>query len=76
MWGAMDPRLVFVHGIGGPQQVEEERDRWVWALAEGTRRAGRSDVAADLVNDPGIFGSIRVLPRSCSISLKHKGEAN
>ena len=51
MWGAMDPRLVFVHGIGGPQQVEEERDRWVWALAEGTRRAGHSDVAADLVND-------------------------
>ncbi|MET9764519.1 alpha/beta hydrolase [Streptomyces sp. NPDC006372] len=36
----MKPRLVFVHGIGAPRDVEAEQGEWLRALAEGARRAG------------------------------------
>ncbi|MFJ2650006.1 alpha/beta hydrolase [Streptomyces sp. NPDC087420] len=38
----MKPRLVFVHGIGGPLDSAAERDEWVRALAEGARAAGHA----------------------------------
>ncbi|MYV51938.1 alpha/beta hydrolase [Streptomyces sp. SID3212] len=42
----MKPRLVFVHGIGGPLDSaaarDAERDAWVRALAEGARAAGHA----------------------------------
>nr|WP_042196286.1 hypothetical protein [Kibdelosporangium sp. MJ126-NF4]CEL22520.1 hypothetical protein [Kibdelosporangium sp. MJ126-NF4]CTQ89376.1 hypothetical protein [Kibdelosporangium sp. MJ126-NF4] len=46
----MRPKLVFVHGIGGPRQVDQERHRWTAALADGMRKAGHSDIAEDLAN--------------------------
>lgn len=46
----MTPRLVFVHGIGGPRQADTERERWISALAEGARRAGHSRAAARLID--------------------------
>ena len=44
------PRLVFVHGIGGPRNVDVERKRWISALATGARQAGHSGSAASLVD--------------------------
>ena len=42
----MKPRLVFVHGIGGPLDAVAELDVWLRALADGARaqatRAGSS----------------------------------
>ncbi|QXJ25776.1 alpha/beta hydrolase [Actinomadura graeca] len=46
----MTPRLIFVHGIGGPRRVERDRERWTRALAEGARRAGHSDAALGLAD--------------------------
>jgi len=46
----MAPRLVLVHGIGGPRQAGLERRRWIAALARGARKAGHS-VAADQLAD-------------------------
>jgi hypothetical protein len=46
----MRPRLVFVHGIGGPRRVDHERDRWTRALAEGADRAGHTAFAAELLD--------------------------
>jgi hypothetical protein len=45
----MAPRLVLVHGIGGPRQADLERQRWVAALAEGARKAGHSAAADRLI---------------------------
>ncbi|MFE1957848.1 hypothetical protein [Streptomyces sp. NPDC059479] len=44
----MRPRLVFVHGIGGPREPEHERARWSEALAAGMRAAGHSSLAERL----------------------------
>jgi hypothetical protein len=46
----MAPRLVFVHGVGGPRQTDVERQRWTAALASGARKAGHS-AAADRLAD-------------------------
>lgn len=40
--GAMKPRLVFVHGIGGPRDAAAELDEWLRAVAAGARTAGHS----------------------------------
>ncbi|MEU8927815.1 alpha/beta hydrolase [Kitasatospora sp. NPDC048545] len=49
------PRLVFVHGIGGPRDVTKELAAWSGALAEGAVPAGgaaeRADLAAALAAD-------------------------
>ena len=45
----MKPRLVFVHGIGGPRDPAAELDAWLRALAEGARHAGHSHRVLDLV---------------------------
>ncbi|UUU19955.1 alpha/beta hydrolase [Streptomyces sp. DSM 40750] len=45
----MRPRLVFVHGIGGPRDPVAELDIWLRALAEGARAAGHSRRVLDLV---------------------------
>ncbi|WP_405885013.1 alpha/beta hydrolase [Streptomyces sp. NBC_01136] len=45
----MKPRLVFVHGIGGPRDPVAELDAWLRALAEGARAAGHSDRVLGLV---------------------------
>lgn len=45
----MRPRLVFVHGIGGPRDPLAERNTWLRALAEGARAAGHSRRVLDLV---------------------------
>lgn len=44
----MPPRLVFVHGIGGPRRVEVDRERWISALVKGARQAGHSRAAQSL----------------------------
>ncbi|MFI6567415.1 hypothetical protein [Streptomyces sp. NPDC050534] len=44
----MGARLVFVHGIGGPRDAEEELRAWTRCLARGMRAAGHSEVAAQL----------------------------
>jgi len=44
----MRPRLVFVHGVGGPRDATAELAAWTDALASGMRKAGHSDVAAAL----------------------------
>jgi pimeloyl-ACP methyl ester carboxylesterase len=46
----MEPRLVFVHGIGGARHVDRERIRWAGALADGARQAGHSTLASRLVS--------------------------
>ncbi|MFF0430803.1 alpha/beta hydrolase [Streptomyces sp. NPDC004327] len=38
----MKPRLVFVHGIGGPRDPAAERDEWLRAVAAGAGPAGHS----------------------------------
>ncbi|WP_406730480.1 alpha/beta hydrolase [Streptomyces sp. NBC_01794] len=45
----MKPRLVFVHGIGGPRDAAAELDAWLRALADGARSAGHSRRVLDLV---------------------------
>ncbi|MFJ7203753.1 alpha/beta fold hydrolase [Streptomyces sp. NPDC098789] len=45
----MRPRLVFVHGIGGPRDPEGERAAWARALGEGMRASGHAGAAAALV---------------------------
>ncbi|MGW2024792.1 alpha/beta hydrolase [Streptomyces decoyicus] len=45
----MKPRLVFVHGIGGPRDVAAELDAWLRALADGARAAGHAKRVLDLV---------------------------
>lgn len=45
----MKPRLVFVHGIGGPRDVAAELDAWLCALAEGARAAGHARRVPDLI---------------------------
>lgn len=45
----MKPRLVFVHGIGGPRDAAAELDSWLRALAEGARAAGHSHRVLDLI---------------------------
>ena len=44
----MAPRLVLIHGIGGPGQAEVDRKRWISALAKGARDAGHSEAAESL----------------------------
>ncbi|MER5386443.1 hypothetical protein ABT040_40465 [Streptomyces sp. NPDC002688] len=44
----MGARLVFVHGIGGPRDVDEELRAWTRALAGGMREAGHSELAAQM----------------------------
>ncbi|MET7285122.1 hypothetical protein [Streptomyces sp. NPDC005573] len=44
----MRPRLVFVHGVGGPRDAAAELAGWTAALASGMRAAGHSDVADGL----------------------------
>ena len=41
----MAPRLVLIHGIGGPGQADLDRKRWISALAKGARDAGHSGAA-------------------------------
>jgi pimeloyl-ACP methyl ester carboxylesterase len=48
--GAMAPRLVLVHGIGGPRRADVERGAWISALVEGARKAGHSGTADRLVD--------------------------
>lgn len=40
------PRLLFVHGIGGPRHADDECRRRTAALAEGMSHAGHSQLAA------------------------------
>ncbi|WP_406863913.1 hypothetical protein ABZO31_27165 [Streptomyces sp. HUAS MG47] len=49
----MAPRLVFVHGIGGPRDPAAELAHWSAALAAGMRAAGHSALAASLEAAPG-----------------------
>ena len=53
----MVPRLLFVHGIGGPRHEESELTSWTSALAVGMRESGHSD-AADALNS-GALASCR-----------------
>ncbi|MEV5971510.1 hypothetical protein [Streptomyces sp. NPDC051921] len=48
MSGSVTPQLVFVHGIGGLRDTEQQRREWLEALADGARRAGHSDVISGL----------------------------
>ncbi|MET7988479.1 alpha/beta hydrolase [Streptomyces sp. NPDC005281] len=45
----MKPRLVFVHGIGGPRNPTAELDLWLRALADGARDAGHASRVLDLI---------------------------
>ncbi|MGW6943752.1 hypothetical protein ACWGF3_32755 [Streptomyces xanthophaeus] len=47
----MKPQVVLVHGIGGPREVEAERQDWKVALAEGARAAGHADAISGLTMD-------------------------
>ncbi|WP_187645526.1 alpha/beta hydrolase [Streptomyces sp. TRM49041] len=38
----MKPRLVFVHGIGGPRDADADLDEWLRAAAHGARAAGHA----------------------------------
>ncbi|WP_418959947.1 hypothetical protein [Streptomyces tritici] len=49
----MAPRLVFVHGIGGPRDPAAELAHWSAALATGMRAAGHSAPASALEAAPG-----------------------
>ncbi|MGW6576451.1 hypothetical protein ACWGAN_30375 [Streptomyces sp. NPDC054945] len=40
--------MVFVHGIGGLRDTEQQRREWLEALADGARRAGHSEVISGL----------------------------
>lgn len=52
----MVPRLILVHGIGGPRRIDVDRERWISALAAGARQAGHSKAAASLVD--GSFAEV------------------
>jgi hypothetical protein len=52
----MAPRLVLVHGIGGPRQADLECRKWTDALARGARDAGHA-AAADRLLD-GTFADV------------------
>ncbi|MEU9169548.1 hypothetical protein AB0D34_17350 [Streptomyces sp. NPDC048420] len=49
----MKPRLVFVHGVGGPRDAVGELAHWKSALAKGMRAAGHSSMA-EALSDGGI----------------------
>ncbi|WKV75809.1 hypothetical protein AW27_032360 [Streptomyces sp. PCS3-D2] len=49
----MSPRMVFVHGIGGPRDPARELAQWTGALANGMRLAGHSALAEALTADGG-----------------------
>lgn len=49
----MRPRLVFVHGIGGPRDPARELGDWTRWLAEGMREAGHAGAARALVSGEG-----------------------
>ncbi|MGA4843768.1 hypothetical protein [Streptomyces sp. G45] len=51
MTTTVKPKLVLVHGIGGPRDIEDERREWRRALAEGARAAGRADAISGLTMD-------------------------
>jgi hypothetical protein len=53
----MGPRIIFVHGIGGPRAEADELRQWSAALAAGARLAGHSAFAAELEEDPGARAS-------------------
>ena len=53
----MAPRLVLVHGIGGPRQADLERQCWAAALAEGAHKAGHSAAADQLID--GTLADVR-----------------
>jgi pimeloyl-ACP methyl ester carboxylesterase len=44
----MRPRLVFVHGIGGPRDAGAELQEWLRALAHGARAAGHGGSVSGL----------------------------
>jgi len=46
----MKPRLVFVHGVGGPRDPVGELTEWTDSLASGMRRAGHSAMADGLLS--------------------------
>ncbi|MGV9312129.1 hypothetical protein ACWDR0_08025 [Streptomyces sp. NPDC003691] len=46
----MAPRLVFVHGIGGPRDPERELANWCTALAKGMAGAGHTRFADELAD--------------------------
>jgi pimeloyl-ACP methyl ester carboxylesterase len=50
MGGVVAPRLVFVHGIGGPRRVDADRGHWISALVRGARQAGHSKAAQSLAD--------------------------
>ncbi|TYR65938.1 alpha/beta hydrolase [Streptomyces parvus] len=50
----MRPRLVFVHGIGGPRDAAAERETLLRALGDGARAAGHSRLAAKLLDGSGV----------------------
>ncbi|WP_367320211.1 alpha/beta hydrolase [Streptomyces sp. HUAS ZL42] len=45
----MKPRLVFVHGVGGPRDPAAELGRWLGALADGALAAGHATRVPGLV---------------------------
>ncbi|MEU9079621.1 hypothetical protein [Kitasatospora sp. NPDC048538] len=45
------PRLVFVHGIGGPRDPQQELAEWKRALADGARQAGFAPEISALTMD-------------------------
>ena len=45
------PKLVFIHGIGGPRDAAADRDIWINALAEGAICAGHTSFARRLRGD-------------------------
>jgi hypothetical protein len=47
------PQLVFIHGIGGPRQEDQELISWRTALLTGARAAGHSRWAADVLAGNG-----------------------
>ncbi|MFD8823268.1 hypothetical protein ACFV1C_13025 [Streptomyces sp. NPDC059605] len=54
------PRLVFVHGIGGPRDTGRELTEWTGALADGMRAAGHTALAEQLTTadaDRCVFAS-------------------
>ncbi|MEI5102656.1 hypothetical protein RB200_34265 [Streptomyces sp. PmtG] len=51
MTTTVKPRLVLVHGIGGPRDIEQERREWRLALAEGARAAGHAEAVSGLTMD-------------------------
>lgn len=44
-------QLVFVHGIGGVREADQERREWLEALARGARAAGHSDSVSGVTQE-------------------------